>query len=76
MSRHHMYEIVIRAIRERMAGAHESLLIQASLLRMRHSPAFEARMGQGLCSTRWNGLYLFIIYWISFAYRVISVMNT
>jgi hypothetical protein len=37
-------------------------LIQASPLSTKHSPAFDARMGHGLCSTRWKGLNFFNIF--------------
>jgi hypothetical protein len=52
------------------------LLIHESPERTKHSAAFEARRGQGLFSTRWNGLNFSIIYLISVVYSVISVMNT
>jgi hypothetical protein len=38
--------------KDMIAGRYMKWLIQARPLRTRHKPAFEARMGHGLCSTR------------------------
>ncbi len=61
MSRHHIYEMIKIVTKDNIAGKYINWLIQAKPLRTRHKPAFEARIGQGLCSTRWKGLNLFII---------------
>jgi hypothetical protein len=48
-----------------MAGIGVILLIHPNLVRIVDMAANEARIGQGLGSTKWKGLNLFIIYFTS-----------
>jgi hypothetical protein len=52
MSRHHIYEMARIVKRDATAGRYVKWLIQARPLRTKHRPAFEARIGHGLCSTK------------------------
>jgi len=61
MSRHHMKAISNIALSLKVMNIWLILLIQIRVDRTKHSAPFEARIGQGLFSTRWNGLNFSII---------------
>jgi len=56
MSRHQLYEITLRIINTMNITVMSFLFIIISVERTIAMIPFEARIGQGLLSTRWNGL--------------------
>jgi len=61
MSRHHVYAISIIEMIATTVAFMVILFIIIIMVSIIESIPLDARIGQGLCSTKWNGLYLFII---------------
>jgi hypothetical protein len=76
MSRHHTNDAITTIVIDRYIIEMFDLFIRIRPDSTIVRAPLDVRIGQGLCSTKWNGLNLFFIYLISVVYRVISVMNT